>query len=120
MNNIKFKYLYRDESNYKKYGHVVFSNPDGVSAEEVKTRLEKSFLQALLFNASQVGLPELFFEDFPLPNDFTLHEFDGVETTDELPNDHRLRTIQQFMKKVEKESAKRWVVIDPLERLFRH
>ena len=28
MNNVRFLYLYRDGSNYKKWSDVVFSNPD--------------------------------------------------------------------------------------------
>lgn len=117
--NIKFRYMYRDESNYKNYSSVIFTNPDSVSFDEIKARLEKAFSDSMLFNSNQVGLPELFFEDFPLPNDMTLHEFDSIETTDEAPDDHHHRTIKQFIKKVEKESAKGWIVIDPLDELFR-
>lgn len=118
--NIKFRYMYRDESNYKRYGFVIFSNPESIPLDETRSRLEKAFSGSMLFNAKQVGLPELFFEDFPQPNDLTLHEFDIVEITTDAANDRYRRTIKQFVEKVERESIKGWRVIDPLDVLFRH
>jgi len=117
--NVKFFYEYRDESNYKNFGSVIFTNPDGIPIDDIKARLQKVFFASMLFNSNQVGLPELFFEDFPLPSDMTLHEFDSIETTDEVTNDYLCRTINQFIKEAEKESATGWTVIDPLEELFR-
>ncbi|MBE0680446.1 MAG: hypothetical protein IH589_00910 [Anaerolineales bacterium] len=117
--NIKFNYLYRDAGNYKIFGNVVFSNPEYLSLVEIKDSLEKTFIQKLFFIAKQIELQELFFEEFPLGDDISFHEFNGIEITEELPNDSTKRTIREFIELVELESSKGWKVFDPMERFFR-
>ena len=118
-NNIKFKYLYRDAGNYKNFGYAVFSNPESISVDEIKDKLEKAFKHEMLFIADQVDLQELFFEDFPSDDDISFHEFDGLEVTDEARNDLSKRTIKQFVELIKSESSRGWKVFDPSERLFR-
>ena len=118
IQNIKFKYLYRDFGNYKNVGSVVFPNPDNISIIEVNEELEKAFHQSIFFVAQQIGLQELFFKDFPSDDDISFHEFDGVEMSDEAPNDLYKRTIKEFVQLVILESTKGWEVFDPMERLF--
>lgn len=44
MNNIKFNYLYRDGSNYKSWGEVIFLNPENLAVNEVEVKLLNAFL----------------------------------------------------------------------------
>jgi hypothetical protein len=75
VDNVEFIYLYRDGGNYKKWGRVVFSNPDGMGSDSVEERLRQGFLQDGLFIASQIRVPEVFlyaggefsFDDHLLP-----------------------------------------------------
>jgi hypothetical protein len=114
--NIKFKYLYRDGGNYKKYHSIVFRNTQNHSVELLNHRLEEVFWSNIFFVASQIKLPELFFEDFPNDDDISFHEFDGIELTPEKPNDPLNRSIEDFVDEVRLESAKGWDVFDPKER----
>ena len=116
--NIKFKYLYRDAGNYKNYGYAIFSNPESISIAEINDKLERAFEQGMFFIARQLDLQELFFEDFPSDDDISFHEFDGVEISDDTPNNLSKRTIKQFIELVDLESLKGWEVFDPMERLF--
>ena len=60
MSNVKFVYLYRDGSNYKSWGNIVFINPDKLTLEEIEERLEIAFLVDRLFIAHQISVPEQF------------------------------------------------------------
>jgi hypothetical protein len=44
VNNIRFSYLYRDGSNFKSWGEVIFSNPEGLAVNEIETKLIRAFL----------------------------------------------------------------------------
>ena len=116
--NIKFNYLYRDAGNYKNFGYAIFSNPESISVDEIKDKLEKAFKHKMFFIAQQIDLKELFFEDFPSDDDISFHEFDGLEVTVEPPNNLTKRTIKQFIELVDSESSKGWQVFDPMDRLF--
>ena len=84
MSNIKFNYLYRDGSNYKSWGEVVFANPKNLATNEVDKKLVNAFLPDKLFIASQISIPEKFlFLDGKLEKyDHCYHEFDCVEIWD--------------------------------------
>ena len=60
MNKIKFNYLYRDGSNYKSWGDVVFSNPEQLALNEIESKLVAAFLPDRLYIASQISIPEKF------------------------------------------------------------
>lgn len=116
--NIKFRYLYRDGNNNKKYASLIFKNTQGSSMESLQARLLASFWGNCYFVAHQIRLPELFFEDFPESSDISFHEYDEIEETDESSNDPLNRSIEDFVFEVTAESAKGWKVFDPFERLF--
>ena len=61
MANIKFNYLYRDASNFKKWGSVVFANPDSFSVDDIADSLRSNFLPDELFVAHQIQYHRLFF-----------------------------------------------------------
>lgn len=117
---IKFSYLYRDASNYKAWGEVVFDNADDLPLEEVETRLRKAFEVDGIFVAHQVHIPEIFlYADGSLTEaDHCFHEFSRVEFSEEPPSDKDSRTIKAFVKQVELESLRGWEAFNPAERLL--
>lgn len=94
--NILFNYLYRDYSNYKKYGNVVFSNPNNISLQEIEKTLRGYFVDGQYFDAAYVGLPLLFFEVSNI-DDHELHEFESIQTT---KDEKYFLTIEEFISKL--------------------
>lgn len=105
MKLIGFAYLYRYASNDKVRGLVTFANPDGMTTEEVKERLRKSFINGDLFIAEQVNLDSLGSPE--TPEDGPWHEFVGVGEIESLrPNNPR--TMREFVKDVEAAAWAGW------------
>ena len=117
MNNIKFNYLYRDGSNFKSWGEVIFSNPENLTANEIETKLLNAFLPDKQFIASQISIPEkfLFANGKFTKYDHCYHEFDCVEICQENPTDDLERSIANFLKTVESTSKHGWTAFDILE-----
>jgi hypothetical protein len=120
MDNVKFHYLYRDGSNYKKWASVVFSNGDRLPIEAATRSLGEAFLEDGIFIAHQVRVPEIFLalEDNLTPDDHCFHEFDSVVTTSDIPNDPSSRSILEFMAEVAREAERGWRAFDPQDRLL--
>jgi hypothetical protein len=119
MNNVKFNYLYRDASNFKKFASVIFSNPAGMDPLAISKCLEDAFCVDGLFIANQIRVPEVFLftkSDISI-DDHCFHEFDSIELTPQSPNDIYGRAISAFVNEVAKEAKKGWEAFDPLERL---
>jgi len=109
--NVRLNYLYRDASNYKKWGAVVFSNPDAWSPEKIEGDLTAYFQDQMYFIASQVDIPEvfLFINDYPFSeDDHFFHEYDSIEQTEEDVNDLRGRTIKEFVEQCKIVKRKSW------------
>ena len=117
MNNIRFGYLYRDGSNFKSWGEVVFSNPEGLAVNEIEEKLLASFLPDNQFIARQIAIPEKFlFADGNFTKyDHCYHEFDCVEICQENPTDESERSIIDFLKEVELVSKQGWKAFDILD-----
>ncbi len=115
MDNVNFKYLYRDAGNYKKWGAVVFSNPERLTLGEVTKALEENFLVDGLFIAHQVHVPEVFFstEEDVTADDHCYHEFDAVEESSNASTDKRDRSIGQFIAEVAREAQWGWESFEP-------
>jgi len=118
MNSIKFKYLYRDAGNYKKWADIVFSNTDRLAVGTITRLLRKSFLADGEFIADQIRIPEvfLFHVDGVTEDDHCFHEFDAVEETSEIPNDKLGRSIREFVFEVTEEGKRGWQAFDPHEQ----
>jgi hypothetical protein len=118
--NIKFNYLYRDGSNYKKWADVVFSNEDGVTTNAVTQNLHNAFLPDGLFVAHQVRIPEVFLwsDDQLDPDDHCFHEFASVEPTSDTPNGAHGRSIREFIAEVTGEGLHQWPAFNPQDRLL--
>jgi hypothetical protein len=116
---IRFNYLYRDGANYKKWNFIDFQNPDGLKLEEIHRRLEKSFDMGCLFNAKQAGVPEVFLfndDDYSIStDDHCFHEYDSVEVVDvsKADIDIQPRSIDRFVKDIEKCRKDGWDAFDP-------
>ncbi len=118
MTAIRFCYLYRDGSNYKSWGEVIFSNPENLDITNIKEKLLHAFLPDKQFIASQVSIPEKFlFTDGDYTNsDHCYHEFDCIEVCEEEPTDKLGRSIADFLRDVEAASKQGWKAFDILDR----
>jgi len=108
--NVKLIYLYRDASNYKAWGEIIFRNPDKLNLIEIEARLRSRFDSRELFVASQVSIPEvfLFLHDRFTEDDHFFHEFHAVEFTNEQCTDSYDRSIKTFVEQAEQSSMNGW------------
>ena len=120
MADIKFIYLYRDGSNYKKWADIVFFNPHDIPLNIVRESIRNVLYGDDLFVAHQIRVPEvfLFSRGDISSDDHCFHEFHDVETSSEVPTDRYGRTMSEFMAEVIREAAGGWRVFDPLDRLL--
>lgn len=118
MKSIKFSYLYRDGSNYKYWGEVVFLNSENLTVNEITARLLVAFLPDKQFIADQVSIPEkfLFINEKFTRDDHCYHEFDCVEVCEEDSTDSLGRSIADFLQDVETASQQGWKAFDILDR----
>lgn len=92
--NIKISYLYRDGSNYKRFGAVVLANPLNATLDDIYASFGIAFRTLQLhpdvihFQPALLGWDDLFFPDHNPegPDDLDLHEFEDIASTDETPN----------------------------------
>lgn len=120
MDNIKFRYLYRDGSNYKKWADVVFLNPHKLPLSVISDAIRNALWAEDLFVAHQIRVPEafLFAKGDISSDDHCFHEFYGVEITDQLPSDKYGRTASEFIAEVITEAKDGWRAFDPLDRML--
>lgn len=93
--NIELEYRYRDFGNFKNYGSVVFGNQSNLAIEEVDLAILELVGDDQTFVASRLGIPEMFFTDFPYDPDldWEMHEYSRVSETDLPINDAQHRDI---------------------------
>ena len=96
VGNIKFYYLYRDASNYKRYGYVVFANPNNISVVSIEETIRENLIDGEYFDAAGWQLPLLFFE-VPNADDHDWHEFEDIEETEEVS---QTKTIDEFLNSI--------------------
>src|SRR5947208_14121923 len=109
------EYLYRDGSNYKQWGTVIFRG----RGESWGLRLVAALDRDEFFIAHQVRLPELFFADRPLyADDHCWHERGEVTATSAAADDLLGRTMEDFVAEVERGTVEGWAVFDRSERRF--
>lgn len=112
--NTRFEYLYRDASNYKNWGEIIFA---GEFDEALATRLRNSLYGGEWFIASQVRLPELFFIEYPIDDDdHCWHEFTSLTLTDSSPTDVHERKITGFILETERAASEGWHEFNPNDR----
>lgn len=118
MGSVKFVYLYRDGSNFKKWGEVVFANPDGLEVEKIRKTFNAALYPDRLFIADQISIPEVFLyaPGHIDADDHCFHEFAEIEESPDSPNDKLKRTIRNFAEEVVSQSSRGWAAFDPAER----
>lgn len=95
--NIKFNYLYRDASNFKQYGSIIFLNLNNLSIPEIDHIIRNLLIDELFFNHIKFGIPSLFFKD-KNDDDHDWHEYENIEMTDEIPTDKR--SFEELLKQL--------------------
>jgi hypothetical protein len=95
MPNIQLNYLYRCGGNYKNYGEVIFSNPEGLTLEDITQQITDKCIDGLWFYAHLCHIPTLFFDKYSPELDHPFHEYESVEHT-HLPSTDA-RSIRQFV-----------------------
>lgn len=84
--NIKFSYLYRDSGNYKRFGDVIFSNPNNLPILDMEHLIRSKLIDGEWFYAKDWGLPNLHFEPWDEDLDHGFHEFESLSYSQELEN----------------------------------
>ncbi|MGA3262411.1 MAG: hypothetical protein ABSC47_00015 [Terracidiphilus sp.] len=100
--NVEFQYRYRDFGNFKRYGSVVFGNESGLLIDDISRSLLQLTGDDETFAAFRLGIPEIFFTDFPYnPSlDWEMHEYCGVSPTDLPINDAQGRDIGDLLSRM--------------------
>ncbi len=117
MDNLEFRYVYRDGGNHKKWGKVVFSNPDRLEVGSVENELRRAFLEDGLFIASQILVSAVFlYSEGELSlDDHCYHELARVGPTSESADDSHRRSISEFLTEVNQAAHTGWHVFDPYD-----
>lgn len=114
---VRFAYIYRDGSNYKACGEVIFAG-DYSEAElyALTERMQSAFDDRDYFVASQVAVRPVFLWDsggYPASeDDHGWHEFSCLESTDQAPTDSCGRSFERFVGEVE-EVLGEWEAPEP-------
>lgn len=109
-----FSYLYRDGSNYKQWGSIVFK---GRLTDSLGHRFRRALESEEFFIADQIRVKEVFPESWPIyADDHCWHSFAEFEITNEPRNDEFTRTIEMFVKEAERARVAGWRDFDPLDR----
>jgi hypothetical protein len=98
--NIRFSYLYRDFSNYKKFNEIVFTNPTNKSLEEISKVIKDHLIEGKWFYASEWKVPDLHFDNWDSEDDHFLHEFHHVEETHEQSTNNT--SIEDFINTIKR------------------
>ena len=110
MTNIRFVYMYRDASNYKQHGEVIFSNEKQLPVDEIEKQVRACLNDGAYFIARQIHIEERFFEAL-YDDDHSWHEFVRVEVTSapafDPEVDHQ-RDIAEFLAELETAHSSGW------------
>ncbi len=124
--NIRFRYLYRDASNYKQHGEAIFTNAGHLSLLEIETRIRASLRDGEFFIARQAHLEEFFFDVLD-EDDHPWHEFSLMEATTDPAFDPgnqqergRCRDITEFLLEMEQAKQSGWDEMNVREDLKRY
>lgn len=119
--NIRFTYMYRDASNYKQHGEVIFTNESRLPLNEIEKQIRSFLNDGEFFIARQIHLEERFF-DALYDDDHPWHAFVGVEATDDStldPDHEHKRDIAEFLSDLEKAHRAGWDEMNVREDLAR-
>jgi hypothetical protein len=115
--NTLFNYLYRDASNYKEWGEIVFK---GEATQALGERFARALDGGDFFIADQIRIPEVFPSTWPVyADDHCWHESAGFELTERPVTDSLARAIEAFVVEAERASSAGWRDFDPQQRVRR-
>jgi len=109
--NIQFYYQYRCGANWKNAGEVIFSNPEGLSIEEIHNRLMPAFSDNEMFIAEAICVPERYEGVYDPKYSHGWHEYLSVEESEDEETDKEGRSIKAFLELVEEKSAAIWTQV---------
>ncbi len=98
--NICMEYLYRDAGNYKNWGAVVFSNPNGISAEVAEKLAHEFLIDQSYFVATEIEVPDLHFSSYNADLDHNWHEFHAFTKTNDPADDKLGRNIEELIQRM--------------------
>lgn len=109
--------MYRDASNYKAFGNVIFTNLGNINLTDINISLLNYFSNDRLFVASQIRIPEVFLylKDNLTVDDHCFHEYMSVKFTTETENDKHGRSINEFIKEIGNQANLGWATFDPTD-----
>ena len=118
---IKFTYLYRDGSNYKRWGEVILSNPEKLTIREIDKRLRDAFEQKEFFVAHQLDVPEVFlYADGKVDSDdHCYHEYHSVQEVESSPENASIRSVTDLLLRAEEVAQVGWRAFDPRNEISR-
>ncbi len=73
--NIRFSYLYRDFSNYKKFNEIVFLNPTNKPLEEISQLIRDHLIEGEWFYSNEWKVPDLHFDNWDIEDDHFFTNF---------------------------------------------
>lgn len=98
---IRFNYLHRDSSNWKKFGSKLFSNPEQLTIEEIDQKIRKNLIDQEYFYPNQVGIKKFKFHRYL--DDYSWYEFESVEIMGNAnPSRKELKSIGSFLVKLQR------------------
>jgi hypothetical protein len=102
--NIKVVYLYRDYSNYKNWGEIIFENPENISIGTIENQIRECLIEGEWFYAHEWEIPDLHFKTWNIEDDHCWHEFADVEETTEPATTHN--SLKEFLQKIKEAKNK--------------
>jgi hypothetical protein len=106
LRNIKFIYLYRDSSNFKDWGEVVFFNEKEMDIDSISKDIIRHLDSGVFFVAEKISIPplDLYKEECPSWCNIWFHEYSDIEFTEERPTDTQNRDFSVFLKELKSSS----------------
>jgi hypothetical protein len=84
--------------NYKVFGQVIFSNPEGLSLEDIEREIKAALTDQEFFDPATWGIPRLEFDEENPELDHGWNEVESVEPTEEEPT--LGHTVSHFLEKI--------------------
>jgi hypothetical protein len=96
--NVALEYLYRDASNYKRWGEVIFTTTSGLDIAELEVQVQRALIDGQYFVAQDWGFSSLCFSGGDIATHHWWHEYAGLSWTDKAPT--QMESIEQFALRV--------------------
>jgi hypothetical protein len=96
--NVRLCYTYRDAGNYKQFGSVIFSNPNGLTIDKRTNAVKEKLISGEFFCPEKWNIPLIYAYAFDPELDHGWFEFDNFELTTDTANDKR--TIDHSLKEI--------------------